>query len=207
MIQPSDFGVILRYYPDTPVTCYPYSCPTRDFSHLLPDERQQRERGGLPMAWAGGTMEWDRYERLKSSIQEEGVLNPFIVQWFTKPKPDWPKGYKMPTLAIHVGNNRACVMNELGMERGPVLFAVPRSVERLLPEDPYVSVGINSSLLSTLRSLWRELLRAPDENHDGNLGVPDAWMDSNLLLELVRSTLDNPNSLKRQRSARDETGN
>lgn len=205
MIQPSERDdPVLRYYPDTPITCYPFSCHIRDFSHLLPDERQQLERNGGPNVWLSGNMEWDRYQRLKRSIREDGIINPFIIEYYKKDKPGGKGYYDKPVLAIRTGNNRACCMYELGMERGPALFAVPRRVERLLPLDPYTEIPIDSSLLPTLRGLWGEVLRDPEDNHDGNLGVPDAWMDSNLLLDVVRSTLDNPNSLIRQRSKRHE---
>lgn len=204
MIQPSENkDLILRYYPDTPVTCYAYSRHVRDLSHLTPDVRQEIERSNGATTWLTGNMEWNRYMRLKRSIQEDGILNPFIVEYYKKDKGNG-KYYDRPVLAIRTGNNRACILSELGIERGPVLFAVPRSVERLLPDDPYTDIPINSSLLSTLRSLWGEVLRAPEDEHDGNLGVPDAWMDSNLLLATVRSTMENPNSLTRQRSERDE---
>jgi len=189
--------MLIRHYPLTPLTCYPYSCFENAYSHLPMDKRQERERSGGAMTWRTGNMDYDRFERLKRSIHDEGILNPVMIEYFKKEK--HPLG-----LAVQVGNNRVCAMDILGIESGPALFIVPRSVEHLLPSDPFTDLAQDSTLLSTVRALWSEVLRAPEESHDGNLGQPDAWMGSNVLLALVRNTLPDPNLLTRQRSKNHE---
>ena len=195
--------MLIRFYPNTPLTCYPFSCYENTYSHLPVDKRQERERSGGAMTYRTGNMGYDRFERLKRSIQDEGILNPVMIEYFVKEKPNG-RGHHPLGLAVQVGNNRVCAMDVLGIERGPALFIVPRSVIHLLPEGLYEDVAQDKTLLPLLRKLYVEVLRAPEESHDGNLGPPDAWMGSNVLLELVRNTLSDPNLLTRQRSKNHE---
>lgn len=189
---------IVRYYPDTPLGQYPYAYAIQDFSHLPVDQRQERERAGLPDTWVTGSMDFDRYQRLMADIAQHGMVNPLIIEWFPQGK-DTGQGRKTgPTLAVRVGNNRACVLNELGVESGPCLFVVPKTVEHLLPEGEFTELPMDSSLLSRIRELVQKVDRALAEEGKSCLGMPDAWMDSNLLDGLVRATLKDPHQLQRR---------
>lgn len=187
---------IIRYYPDTPVGCYPYTYHELDFSHLPVDQQQDRKRAGLPDTWTTGSMDFDRYNRLKDDIAENGMVNPLIIEWFAQGKDTGQGRRSGPCLAVRVGNNRACVLKDLGVESAPCLFVVPASKEHLLPDGEYVRLDINSSLLSAIRELSREVTRAVAEQGTSCLGMPDAWMDSNLLDAIVRGTMDDPHQLQ-----------
>jgi hypothetical protein len=63
------------------------------------------------------------------------------------------------------------------------MFVVPRDKLNKLPMQGGRVIPIDSSLLSRVRSLFRDEDRA------------DAWKDSGLLLQIVYSTMDDPNSL------------
>lgn len=166
---------MLRYYPSTSILPFPYRCYTRESGMVT------------------GTMAEDSFTELKSSIQKNGIVNPFIVEWFQM------EGRNGASLCIRVGNNRAAALSQLGQEMAPVLFAVPaHSLTKLPSAQPrsVIDIPIDKDLLPTLRGLWSEVGCADD--------LPDAWMDSNLLLELVRRTMKDPNLLERRRSKNHE---
>jgi hypothetical protein len=185
---------LLRFYPDTDVLKYPWVWHELPDSHLQPDQRKGTIRTG--------NMDGFRFDRLKRSIAEEGVLNPFIIEHYRKDLPNGTGFYDEPVLAIRTGNNRAEAMHQLGLRRASALFVVPRELAPALPDDPYEDIVVDGGLLKRIRGLWTAVVRDPEENHDGELGISDAWMDSNLLLEIVRSTLPNPQTLQKVRQRR-----
>lgn len=177
--------MIIRYYPDTLLSKYPFESNVRDISFLPVSEQQDWVRAGKPEKWLVGNMDEERYQRLKDDIAEHGMKNPLIVIYDKE-------------LKVNVGHNRACALRALKITRGPALFVVPDEVKDLLPDDPHSDFPVNSSLLSNIRAVWCEVLRARDDETDECLGIPDAWMDSNLLSEIVRSTLEDPHQLQRR---------
>ena len=187
---------VIRYYPNTPIGCYPFAYHEQDFSHLPVDQQQERQRCGLPMTWVTGSMDFDRYNRLKDDIAEHGMKNPLIVEWFAQGKDTGQGRRTKPMLAVRVGNNRACVLNELGVRTGAVLFVVPAVKEHLLPVGEHIEFEQDSSLLSSIRGVVQKVDRAEAEKGTSMLGMPDAWMDSNLLDGIVRATMDDPHQLQ-----------
>ena len=187
---------LVRFYPDTPVLCYTYSKFVLPMNHLPQDQQQDWARKGVT-EWITGNMEWSRYMRLKEDIREYGIINPFTVEYYDKP-PGAPK-----SLAIRTGNNRACVMEQLGLDRAPVLFVVPQSLRSQLPsDDAHEELPIEPGLLDRVDALWQPVTREPTEDHDGMLGTERAWTDSNLLLAIVQSTVGNPMSVTRVKQRR-----
>ena len=147
-----------------------------------------------------GTMGTEPFHRLKSHLAEHGMQNPITVEWMEKEKPNNHGGKLPPQLAVNLGNNRAEAMHQLGQPHGPVLFVIPRDKAHLLPNGG-TRIPIDGMLLSRLRELWSEVIRAGEE-----IGYADAWSESNLLLQLVWETLPNgPNSLQIQRRRKCKT--
>jgi len=62
-------------------------------------------------------------DRVKSSIADEGMRNPLIVEWYTQ-DPRWPVRW-MTT----VGNNRHVALHELGVKGCPALICFPTSID------------------------------------------------------------------------------
>jgi hypothetical protein len=151
---------LIRYVEDCDLTPYPHRAYIRD------DGTQT------------GTMGNDEFALLKSSIAEEGLLHPIIIEWYEG------EGDHCHKLQVRVGHNRKEAMRQLGQTRGKVLFVIPRQLTHHIP-DTGKNIPIEGTLLSTLRGLWSVGDRARD-----------SWSDSGLLLQLVWETLpDGPNSL------------
>lgn len=145
-----------------------------------------------------GTMGTEPFLRLKSDLAEHGMLNPITVEWMEKEKPNNTGNRYPPGLAVNLGNNRAEAMTQLGQPHGPVLFVIPRDKAHHLPKGG-TRIPIDGMLLSRLRELWRDVIRA-EGDEEIEIGYADAWSESNLLLQLVWETLPNgPNSLNIQR--------
>lgn len=170
-------GFTIAYHPDTPVV------------GLYPHRRYKREDGETT-----GTMPAEKFNLLKDSIQESGVINPIIVEHMFAEVDGHTSRVKC--LAVSVGNNRVECMNQLGIEKAAVLFVVPNYVVDSLPEG-CETIPQDENLLSRVRELWCEVIRADEE-----LGYADAWSESGTLQTLVRTTLPNPNDFvaKRRRT-------
>jgi hypothetical protein len=187
---------IIRFYPDTPILCYTYTVFDVPYSHLQIGERQELARQGKH-TFKTGNMDGYQFDRLVRDISEYGIINPFIIEYYSKPPG------KPPSLSIRTGNNRACAMEQLGLSRAKALFVVPRKLAHALPsEDDYVELGIRPGLLEEIDALWCEVRREAEEHHNGDLGTDRAWTDSNLLLEIVRSTLPEGGSISRVKQRR-----
>ena len=163
-------GFTIAFHPDTPIV------------GLYPHRRYKRDDG----EWTG-TMPVERFETLKASLAEDGLINPVIVEHM------FQEGYEAKCLAVSVGNNRVECMNQLGIERGAVLFVVPNYVVDSLPEGCEI-IEQDADLLSRVRELWSEVIRA-----DEKIGYADAWSESGTLQTLVRTTLPNPNDFVARR--------
>lgn len=166
--------MIIRYYPDTPVASYPYRHYTREDGTIT------------------GTMPVERFLELKDSIQQDGILNPLIVEFYKM------EGLEEAQLCIRLGHNRAAILDQLGIETAPILFVVPDDCKHMLPQGEYTNIPVvrGTALLSALRHLWSEVPRAESGEF---IGFADAWMESELLLTTVRACLPDPNQLHHQR--------
>lgn len=167
-------GFTIAYHPATHVV------------GLYPHRRYIREDGEIT-----GTMPTERFTMLKDSLAEDGVINPIIVEYMFA---ETTTGMgKVKCLAVSVGNNRVECMNQLGIEKAPVLFVVPNYVIDSLPEG-CEEIPQDENLISRVRALWSEVIRADEE-----LGYADAWSESGTLLTLVQTTLPSPNDFVAQR--------
>ena len=163
---------VVRFYPDTPILCYPYTRFEMARTDILPGDPQHGE------TFLTGNMDYARSEALRADIEEHGIENPFVIE------------YRDGELKIHIGNNRACAMEALGIERGPALFVVPYSASHLLPRDRYAQFEIAPGLGTKVCALWREVIRARDDGTEQKLGHTKAWNESHILCELIRSVGD-----------------
>lgn len=169
---------MVRFYPDTEITCYPWVYHDR-YEAYLPKAHPHDDRGHQRT----GPMDCGRFNRLKEDIEANGIENPFIIEFYRKDLPN-AKGLRdAPVLAIRTGNNRAEAMSQLGLSRGPALFVVPRGVENRLPRsDEHKDFNMDRHLERDVAGLWDEVVRGNDEP----LGTVDAWRDSQLLTDLIR---------------------
>lgn len=169
-------GFTIAYTPDTPIV------------GVIHHRRYTREDGTVT-----GTMGTDRFEALKASILESGIINPIIVEWMFCETPTGTGKEKM--FGVSVGNNRVECMRQLGIESGPVLFVVPNYVVDKIPaQGPLIELPQDNTLLSRVRALWSEVIRADEE-----IGYADAWSESGTLQTIVRATLEHPNDFVAQR--------
>ena len=132
-------------------------------------------------------MDCGGFDRLKADIEENGIENPFIIEYYCKELPNAAGLRKEPCLAIRTGNNRAEAMQQLGLSLGPALFVVPRGQEPFLPREyEYRDFNMDASLEQCVSGLWRPVVRGNEEP----LGVAAAWQDSELLVDLIRIAKD-----------------
>lgn len=172
---------MVRYYPDVEITCYPWVYHDR-FEHYLPKKHRLDTLGHQRT----GPMDVGRFNRLKADIAENGIENPFIIEYYRKDLPNARGLRESPVLAIRTGNNRAEAMSQLGMSRGPALFVVPRTQRDMLPSDPHIDFSMDRNLERQVNSLWKAVVRGNDEP----LGEIGAWRDCELLVDLVRMSKD-----------------
>lgn len=170
---------LVRYYPSVEITKYPHVYHDR-YEHYLPREP------GVPRSQPGhartGPYDYGAFTRLKDDIEEHGVQNPFIIEHYCKDLPN-AKGLRVaPVLAIRTGNNRAEVMHQLGISHGPALFVVPRTQQPNLPTDESVDIPFTRDFATHIGELWSEVIRGNDEP----IGKPNAWNDSQLLVDIVQ---------------------
>jgi hypothetical protein len=174
-MNPADY--IIRFYPSVEVTCYPWVYHDR-FEHYLP-KRHHLDKIGHTRT---GPYDYGKFTRLLDSIRENGILNPFIIEYYDKHLPNAKGLQGFKSLAIRTGNNRAEAMHQLGLTHAPALFVVPRDIRGSLPPLPFRSLPINRSLRHEIRMLWREI------GPEGDLGPSDAYNDSELLMDLIRES-------------------
>lgn len=139
------------YYPCTPIDVYPWRFYDR------PEGRT-------------GTMDVERFDRLRDDIRMWGLKHPLIVEYYTM------EGHRHQDLYIRVGHNRAEACKQTGRFVGPVLFVVPDHVLNRLPDGIRRTLAQDETLLPELRKLWTDIDGWPS----------DAWKDSGLLLTLTR---------------------
>lgn len=138
---------VVRYYESMNVLKYPWSYAEPE-AHRLEDGRR-------------GTMDLVRFHELYEDIEENGVRNPFVIEWMQKqPIPS-------ERLAIRTGNNRAEIMKQLGMTKAPALFVVPKAQAHLLPEGGRL-IEQDDDFMLFLNTIWDDA----------------AWKDSGLLQQL-----------------------
>jgi len=155
---------IVRYYPDTPITCYPFASHNVEPTWLGFAGMQDHIRNGGAKTMKVGTMDGKQYLALVESIKTEGIRNPVTIEYFQK------EGLRCKKLCVMVGNNRATAMESLGMVSGPAVFVIPEALRRLLPSEPHADIDTVPGITKVLDELW----------DDGN------WRSSNLLLEITR---------------------
>lgn len=171
-MNPKDY--LIRYYPRTEITCYPWVYHDR-YEHYLP-KRNPHDKIGHTRT---GPYDYGKFTRLLDSIREHGILNPFIIEFYDKHLPNAKGLQGFRSLAIRTGNNRAEAMHQLGLTHGPALFVIPREAEEDLPIDPYEDFPIDAGLRGKVERLW-----VPVEG--GDLGTAQAYDDSELLMDLIR---------------------
>jgi hypothetical protein len=144
----------------------------------LPKKNRLDEKGHMRT----GPYDYLKFVALKESIKKDGVINPFIIEYYDKHLPNAKGVQGFKSLAIRTGNNRAEAMRQLKQTHGPALFVVPREVLSDLPKDEHEVLPINRQLLGHIQRLWTAV------GKDGELGQSDAWRDSELLMDIIRST-------------------
>lgn len=164
---------IIRYYPDTEITCYPWVYHDR-YEHYLPKSSPRDKIGHMRT----GPYDCGKFAALKESIAKDGILNPFIIEYYDKHLPNAEGTQGFESLAIRTGNNRAEAMHQLGLCRGPALFVIPRRIEDELPKDPYRAIRIDRHLESEVAKLWGCV-----EVFDNDHARP--YRDSELLCDLI----------------------
>ncbi len=170
---------MIRFYPIVRISDYPWVYYDR-YETYLPKKNHRDEMGHQRT----GPMDCAGFDRLLDDIKENGKENPFIIEYYCKDLPN-AKGLRdAPVLAIRTGNNCAEAMAQLGMSYASALFVVPTTQLPRLPTDPYVDIPIDVELQRTISSLWKDLPRGNDEP----VGLKGAWQDSELLIDLIRST-------------------
>lgn len=171
---------LIRYYPETEITCYPWVYHDR-FEHYLPGAKN-----GKPGHQRTGPMDLGAFNRLKDDIARHGVENPFIIEYYRKHLPNAAGVREDNCLAIRTGNNRAEAMQQLGLSRGPALFVVPRRLRPELPSDRHRNLPLDRTLELHVSRLWHEVVRG----NDAPLGIKGAWRDCELLVDLIRMSKD-----------------
>lgn len=166
---------LIRFYPRTEITCYPWVYHDR-YEHYLPKKNRTDKIGHART----GPYDCGKFEKLKESIAKDGILNPFIVEYYDKHLPNAKGLQGFKSLAIRTGNNRAEAMHQLGQTHAPALFVVPRTVEEQLPTDPYETLALDRSLPARIARLWTAV------GADGELGPSNAYNDSELLMDILR---------------------
>ncbi len=172
---------MVRFYSSVDVMGYPWVYYDR-YETYLPKKCPRDEMGHQRT----GPMDCAQFNRLFEDIRANGKENPFIIEYYCKDLPN-AKGFRdAPVLAIRTGNNCAEAMKQLGLTHAPALFVVPKTQQTRLPTDPYTDIPINKNLQNAVQNLWRELPRGNDEP----IGEKAAWRDSELLTDLIRSTME-----------------